>query len=190
MRLANKSAALLMRLLMGLALATALFLPSSADDFTDNAALDRLFAELKLAPDAAAARKIDQEIWHYWMTPLDAEIGARLLEAAIARDVGGPQAALPLLNKLVEDYPGYAEGWNQRATLYFIVGDFDASIADCARVLELEPRHFGALTGRAQMYLLQGKRPLALRDMATALAIHPFLSGRENFPELQEITRI
>ena len=82
------------------------------------------------------------------------------------------------------DYPDYAEGWNQRATLYYMMGDFERSIADCAKVLALEPRHFGALSGRALMYLQLGKRALALRDMAAALAIHPFLSEALLFPEL------
>jgi hypothetical protein len=68
--------------------------------------------------------------------------------------------------------------------MYYAIGNFAASIADCEKVLELEPRHFGALSGRATMYLLQGKRALALKDMAAALAVHPFISGRELFPEL------
>lgn len=71
-----------------------------------------------------------------------------------------------------------------------MMGDYEASIADCAKVLELEPRHYGALSGRALMYLQQGKRSLALKDMKAALELHPFLSERQLFPELQqEITR-
>jgi tetratricopeptide (TPR) repeat protein len=108
-----------------------------------------------------------------------------------ARGRGDAIEAIQLLNLLVEDYPDYAEGWNQRATMLYIVGNFPASIADCARVLELEPRHFGALSGRAIMYLQLDQRSLALKDMTTALEIHPFLNERRLFPELQqEITRI
>ena len=51
-------------------------------------------------------------------------------------------------------------------------------------MLELEPRHFGALSGRALIYLQQGKRALAIKDMAAAVAVHPFLSERQLFPEL------
>ena len=53
-----------------------------------------------------------------------------------------------------------------------------------AKVLEFEPRHFGALSGRALIYLSQGKRALALKDMSAALAVHPFLSEKQLFPEL------
>jgi tetratricopeptide (TPR) repeat protein len=184
---------LLTRLLTILALVAALATPAPADEFTNNEALDRLFAELRNAPDAVAANRIDQQIWFYWMTPEDPVLRGRMGEVLAARRMGDAVEAILLLNRIIEDYPGYAEAWNQRATTYYLVGDFEASIADCAKVLELEPRHFGALSGRATMYLLQGKRALALKDMAAALEVHPFISGRELFPELgkrEETTRI
>jgi tetratricopeptide (TPR) repeat protein len=181
-----------LRLLLGLALAAFLSAsPAPAQELVDNVALDRLFAELRVAPDATAARAIDQQIWFYWTTPFDPLLAGRMNEILSARRLGDPVEAVVLLNRLVEDYPEYAEGWNQRATMYYMMGNFDASIADCEKVLQLEPRHFGALSGRAIMYLQQGKRALALKDMATALEIHPFLNERQLFPELQQdVTRI
>src|SRR5690606_40202851 len=108
----------------------------------------------------------------------------RMREVLLARGNGNIAEALRLLDILVVDYPDYAEGWNQRATIHYMMGNLDLSIADCAKVLALEPRHFGALSGRALIYLQQGKRALALRDMAAALAVHPFLTERRYFPEL------
>ncbi len=173
------------RLLAALALVFTLSAaPIQADEFTNNEALDRLFAELKAAPDPVTANRIDQQIWFYWMTPEDPILRGRMNEVMAARRMGDPVEAILLLDRLIVDYPGYAEAWNQRATMYYAIGNFAASIADCEKVLELEPRHFGALSGRATMYLLQGKRALALKDMAAALAVHPFISGRELFPEL------
>lgn len=181
-----------LRLLAGLVLGLALLMPAaSAQQFVDREALDRLFDELRAAPDADTAHRIDQQIWFYWTTPSDPLLAGRMNEILTARRMGDPVEAILLLNRLIADYPDYAEGWNQRATMYYMVGDFDASIADCAKVLELEPRHFGALSGRALMYLQQGRRALALKDMATALEIHPFLNERRLFPELQQdVTRI
>lgn len=161
--------------------------PAVADDATDRAAaLDGLFAKLRVAPDAATAQSIDDEIWSLWTTPIDPTLAGRMREVMIARGLGRVPTALALLDKLVVDYPDYAEGWNQRATLYYMTGDYEHSIADCAKVLELEPRHFGALSGRALMYLQLGQRALALKDMAAALAIHPFLSEASLFPELNQ----
>lgn len=162
--------------------------PLRADDFTNSEALDKLFAQLRVAPDASSAHDIDQQIWFYWTTPTDPVLVGRMQEVLAARSMGDMAEAIVLLNRLIEDYPGYAEAWNQRATMYYMIGNFEASIADCAKVLELEPRHFGALSGRALMYLQMGRRALAIKDMATALAIHPFLSERQLFPELQQQT--
>ena len=162
-----------------------LSLPALAQDAEAEAALDELFAALRVAPDPATAQQIDQAIWQVWTNPSDPTLHARMREALIARGTGNIAEALRLLGKLVVDYPDYSEGWNQRATIHYMMGNLELSLADCARVLALEPRHFGALSGRALIYLQQGKRALALKDMAAALAVHPFLNERYLFPELE-----
>ena len=164
---------------------------TAAQDIDRVAALDELFARLAAAPDQASAQAIDNQIWAIWMTPSDPDLARKMEEALGARRFGDYRNAVRLLTDIIAEYPDYAEAWNQRATIYYLMGDFEASIADCAEVLEREPRHFGALSGRALMYLQLDKRPLALKDMATALEIHPFLNERHLFPELQrEMTRI
>ncbi len=164
---------------------------SVAGEAEDRVALDTLFMQLQAAPDASAAQQITARIWLYWTTPSDPQLAARMREAIATHRMGDIPGAITLLDRLIADYPDYAEGWNQRATLYYVIGNFEASIADCGKVLALEPRHFGALSGRALMYLQLGKRALALKDMSAALAIHPFLDERMLFPELQrDITRI
>jgi tetratricopeptide (TPR) repeat protein len=178
------------RALLALVLAFLLALPASADEAADKAALDKLFVQLQDAPDAETAQALSNQIWVVWTTPSDPALAARMRDVMEARALLDFDSGIKLLDQLILDYPDYAEGWNQRATLYYMVGDFEASIADCAKVLELEPRHYGALSGRALMYLQLGKRSLALRDMKAALELHPFLAERQLFPELQqEITR-
>jgi tetratricopeptide (TPR) repeat protein len=72
-----------------------------------------------------------------------------------------------------------------------MLGRLDDSLADIDKVLAIEPRHFGALSGRVLIYLKQGKHAQALRDMIAALAIHPYLSERRLFPELaQDVTHV
>ncbi len=172
-------------------LAVLLAAPVLADEAKDKAALDQLFAELRLAPDAQTAHRIDQKIWIYWTTPSDPMLALRMADVLEARRAGDIPAAIELADSLIEDYPTYAEGWNQRATLNFMVGNLEASLADIDKVLQFEPRHFGALSGRALIYLQQDKRALAIKDMAAALELHPFLSERQLFPELlQDVTRI
>ncbi|WP_052950597.1 tetratricopeptide repeat protein [Devosia limi] len=162
-----------------------------AQDERDPQILDQLFAQLRIAPGAAAARAIDQKIWIAWTSPADPPLAARMREILVLRSGMDLPTAMDLLNQLVVDYPEYAEGWNQRATLHYLMSDYAASLADIEKVLQFEPRHFGALVGRAMIYRSQGKQALALRDMAAALAIHPFLVERALFPELLDgVTRI
>ncbi len=178
-----------LRLLLGLAAVLLCFSTAAAQDA--DAELDELFAQLRAAPTEQAAHAIDQKIWMHWTTPSDSDLAMQMNEVLEARRYADLDGALRILNRMIAEHPDYAEGWNQRATIYYLLGNFEASIADCAEVLKREPRHFGALSGRALMYLQLGQRALALKDMATALKIHPFLMERHLFPELQQdMTRI
>lgn len=150
--------------------------------------LDRLFAELKAAPDSEAAQIISGEIWSTWLHPDDPDLNALMQRVILMRGIGQNSASLELLDEIIRDHPDYAEAWNQRATLHYLNSDFDASLADIAQTLVLEPRHFGALSGRVLIHLARGEREEALRDMTAALAIHPFLSERALFPELGQET--
>ncbi len=174
----------LLRALLLLPLLAAPLPAMAAGPYVDTAQLDELFAQLRVAHSAGDANEIVQQIWGVWFDPSDPELASRMKAVQVATTTGNLDAAIAVLDTVVTDFPDYAEGWNQRATLYFMQGKLDASLADIAKVLALEPRHFGALSGRVQIYLQQGKRDLALADMRAALAIDPYLSGRDLFPEL------
>lgn len=154
---------------------------------SQSATLDTLFAELRTAPDEEAARAITNRIWTHWTTPADPALADRMQQVLMLRQRGDFPGVITLLDDLVKDYPDYAEAWNQRATVYYLLRNYDQSLADIAKVLQFEPRHFGALVGRAVIYKSQGKDDLALQDMIAALAIHPFLVERSMFPELESM---
>jgi Tfp pilus assembly protein PilF len=176
--------------LLGPLLACVLWLVPANAQSADKAALDQLFAQLRVAPDAASAKAIDRQIWTLWMNAGDPALVARM-QSAVGKLATDPLQAVSELQSIVADHPTYAEGWNQLATVQFMLGDYDASLAAIDKVLQYEPRHFGALTGRAMIYRNQGTQALALRDMAAALALHPFLSERALFPELlDDVTHI
>jgi tetratricopeptide (TPR) repeat protein len=161
--------------------------PATAQSERETAALDALFDQLRSAPDASTAQIITNEIWIYWTTPSDPVLAARMQDVLDLRRSADFPAVIALLDDIVADYPTYAEGWNQRATIYYMLRNYEQSLADIDKVLEFEPRHFGALVGRAVIYKNQGKDDLALADMIAALAIHPFLAERALFPELEDI---
>jgi tetratricopeptide (TPR) repeat protein len=158
--------------------------PVRAVDYTDSAAIDELFAQLRDASDAGEATEIAAEIWASWLDPAVPELAERMTGAGAAVGAGEVAAGMALYSEIVRDYPDYAEGWNQRATVEYLLGDDAAALADIARVLALEPRHFGARAGRVLIYLRQGRRAEALREMVAALRIHPYLKEKALFPEL------
>lgn len=162
-------------------------IPAHAQSAQQSAVLDTLFAELRDAPDTRAAQAITIEIWRIWTHPSDPELSARISEVLVHVGMFDYPGAITLLDQLVIDHPDYAEGWNQRATVHFLLRNFDQSLADIEKTLAVEPRHFGALAGRALIYLELDQRDLALEAIKKALAIHPFLSEKGLFPELNAI---
>jgi tetratricopeptide (TPR) repeat protein len=160
--------------------------PLLAADYADRSRLDALFALLRTAPDPAAAERATREIWRLWLNPTETALAIQMGSALAAENRRDYATSLAILDRVVVEYPDYAEGWNRRATIYYILNDFAASLADVGEVLKLEPRHFGALSGRVMIELRQGKRAEALKDMVAALAIHPYLDMKALFPELQQ----
>lgn len=162
-------------------------LPAIVQAQQTNAALDALFADLRSAENPAAAQRITGQIWALWVHPEDPALAERMALVLQRFGMSDLAGAIVLLDQMVVDYPEYAEGWNQRATAHFLLRNFEQSLADIERTLAVEPRHFGALAGRALIYLELDQRELALEAIRQALAIHPFLSERGLFPELNAI---
>ena len=147
--------------------------PSIADQ--NDPRLDRLFTELKLAADQASADDIAAEIWALWRktdNPVAAQALADGSEAIRTRQY---RSAYRHFSKVIEQAPAFAEGWNARATVLYLMGAYRESIDDIRETLQREPRHFGALSGLGLIFLQQkqfGPAAAAFRD---ALLINPHL---------------
>ena len=140
---------------------------------------DALFEALKNAPNEAEAQLIENDIWMSWLDAApSAEIRLKLDNAMQRRGQYDFQGARDLLDEIVKEAPDYAEGWNQRAFVYFLQGNYEASLEDIERTLELEPRHFGALSGKAMIYMTMGRVQLGQDALRQAVKIHPFLKER------------
>lgn len=139
--------------------------------------LDTLFAKLRKKGDGAASRETEGRIWELWMQSDSSADDLVLARATAAMNTGNFKESEELLNGLVANSESYAEAWNKRATLYFLMGRFDDSLADIVKTLDLEPRHFGALSGRGMIYARQGKLRDALTSYREALAINPHMPG-------------
>ena len=143
--------------------------------------LDFLFGALKVAPDEASARHVEARIWALWLqTPSDTA-ALLMMRAKAAMDAQQLDIALKLLDAVIKLRPDYVEGWNRRATLYYLQNDYAHSLEDIQQVLVREPRHFGALAGLGMIMQDLGDEKRALEAFRKALAVDPYL---EKVPEL------
>ncbi len=137
--------------------------------------LDTLFEALKIAPDEASAKAIEDRIWALWMVSGSDTCNLLMGRAKMAADGQDYALAIKLLDAVVELRPDYVEGWNRRATVYYLQKDYAHSLADIRQVLAREPRHFGALSGLGAIMQEIGDDKHALEAYRRALAIDPHL---------------
>jgi tetratricopeptide (TPR) repeat protein len=135
--------------------------------------LDILFAHLH-RPNASGD-VIEKKILDLWASSDSPTAEVLLRQAAVAINDGAPAEALSILDRLIGAHPGFAEAWNKRATLYFMMKKDDLALKDIDRVLDLEPRHFGALAGRGMILERQKKFAAARAAYKDALAVNPTL---------------
>lgn len=137
--------------------------------------LDFLFGALKVAPDATAAKAVENRIWALWLVSKSDTANLLMSRVKEAVEAQNLDLALELLDALVEVSPQYVEAWNRRATLHYMKKNLGAAIDDIRHVLALEPRHFGALTGLGLILQDLGDERRALEIYRKALAVHPYL---------------
>ncbi|MBL8907263.1 MAG: tetratricopeptide repeat protein [Rhizobiales bacterium] len=145
--------------------------------------LDSLFARLRKVDSPVEAQVVERAIWELWMKSDSPTAELLLTQAVKALGAGEEQASLAILDRLVEIHPDFAEAWNKRATVYFMLGRYGDSLADIKHVLDLEPRHFGALSGLGMIKQQQGDNNAALAAFRDALAVNPQLQGAKQAVE-------
>ncbi|MCH7936047.1 MAG: tetratricopeptide repeat protein [Proteobacteria bacterium] len=154
-----------------------LALPVSARADQTSPDLDGLFERLKTTSGVAETTAVEAAIWTIWLHRGTAEIDAAMALGIAAMNEGAYRRSLSTFDRMVRAAPDFAEAWNKRATVHYLMGDFDASVADIRRTLALEPRHFGALSGMGLIYDAIGNQTAAAKVWEKALEIHPNMPG-------------
>ena len=147
----------------------------------ENYNLDTLFAALKIAPDDASAKAIEDRIWALWLVSGSDTCTLLMTRVKDATDDKNFDLAIRLLDAVIALKPDYVEAWNRRATVYYLKQDYGHALADLRQVLAREPRHFGAFSGLGLILQDIGDDKHALEAYRKALAIDPHL---ENIPEV------
>lgn len=143
----------------------------------NDARLPGLFDQLQSVESDDAARSIEAQIWNIWYEHPDTAVVLLMRQGRDAMRRQDYPTALRAFDQVVIIDPEFAEGWNARATLYYLTGDFDDSLSDIDKVLALEPRHFGALSGRGLVYVALDKWELALGSFEEALVVNPRMTS-------------
>ena len=146
--------------------------------------LNNLFKKLNKTENQQEISDIIKDIWDIWYEIDDPKVIEYFEKGIQAMRIRNYPLAVRFFNNLIEEDPNFAEAWNKRATVYFMMGDFDKSMQDIIKTLELEPRHFGALDGMGLIFIHQGQYQQAIDVYDKMLEIFPFslktMEKREN----------
>ena len=118
-------------------------------------------------------------VWQLWGKSGDAAIDKLYQEGVDKMRDGDTAGAIKVFSAIIAKRPAFAEAWNKRATIYYMAGDYELSMQDCEKVLELMPQHFGALVGFAQMLAERSQPERALALMERASKVNPYLANAE-----------
>ena len=142
----------------------------------------KLIAALRDADERVRA-VAELALWAVWSRSGDARVDD-LFSKGVA-EIGEQRLpeAIATFTRIIELKPGFAEGWNKRATAYFLAGEFRRSLMDCDEVIKRNPQHFGVLSGYGQIYLRLDQPEKALEYFRRALAVNPNLEGVQGLAE-------
>jgi len=136
--------------------------------------------------DSRVRQAAEGAIWQVWGRSGDRDTD-RVFERGMAQMQGGNlPAAVETFSRVIGMKPDFAEGWNKRATVYFLLGEDELSLKDCAEVLKRNPQHFGVLSGYGQIYVRKGDLERAVDYFRRALTINPNMEGVRNSIDLIE----
>jgi tetratricopeptide (TPR) repeat protein len=136
--------------------------------------------------DEDTRQHAEQAIWRIWSRSGNKEVDGLYQTGIEQMEAGDLQQAVVTFTRIIKLKPDFAEGWNKRATLYFLVGDLRKSLADCDEVMKRNPYHFGALSGYALIYTRLEYYDRALEYSRRALKVNPNMDAVRNNIELLE----
>lgn len=163
--------------------------PAAALPASPKERAEALLETLRTTRDEAAGRDAEKAVLALWLASGSDTVDLLMQWSLQAMETKNYALALDFLDRVTIMKPDYAEGWNKRATVYFLLDDYGRSLADIARVLELEPRHFGALSGLGLIFRALDDDQRAIAAYRQALEIDPFLTDvRDALEELEAET--
>jgi tetratricopeptide (TPR) repeat protein len=137
-------------------------------------------------PDELVRSVAEEALWAVWSRSGDVRVDELLRRGISEMDAERLSDAIATFTRVIELRPDFAEGWNKRATVYYLAGEYRRSLADCDEVIKRNPQHFGALSGYGQIYLRLDQPEKALEYFRRAIAVNPNLDGVQGMIERLE----
>jgi len=147
------------------------YLPVQADQY--DIRLEQLFNKLLETDNEEEINRITLNIWDIWHETKDSKIKTDFYRGLELMRNGDFITSVAFFTRVIEKSPTFAEAWNKRATVYYMLGKFDQSMIDINETLKLEPRHFGAMDGMALIFIHQKKFEKAIEIYEQILKIFP-----------------
>ena len=152
--------------------------------------LNRLFNQLEKVNNQKSAGFLEKKIWSIWSKhPTNNKLTERLEFGTELMQYGDYIYALKVFDNIIVSDPEWSEAWNKRATVYFLMSQFTDSLVDIDKVLNIEPRHFGALSGQARIFIKLQKYEEAIKSIERTLKFYPSFKSGDLIPEIERLIR-
>ena len=153
--------------------------------------LNQLFEQLKKSNNTSLAFEVEMKIWNIWSThPTHDNLTQSLAKGSGLMSEGELEAAYKIFSTIIESAPDWAEGWNKRATVLYLMGRYQESLEDIDEVLKHESRHFGALSGQGLVHTALENYEKAIKSYEAVQKIYPSIeSAKVMIPQLKKLIK-
>ena len=175
------------RIFITLFLIYGFFLPANS---SQKNILNELFNQLEKVNNPKSAELLERKIWSIWSEhPRDIRLTEKLELGAELIEYGNYDYALKIFDNILATDPGWSEAWNKRATVFFLMNQYKKSLSDIEKVLNIESRHFGALSGQARIFIKLKEYEKAIISLKKALKFYPAFRSGKLIPEIERLIK-
>ena len=152
--------------------------------------LNKLFNQLGKVNNSQTAALLEKKIWSIWNEhPNNIKLTEKLEFGTELMQYGSYDYALKVFNNIIDTDPGWSEAWNKRATVFFLTNQYSKSLSDIDKVLNIESRHFGALSGQARIFIKLQEYEKAIESLKKALKFYPSFKSGELIPKIEMLIK-
>jgi tetratricopeptide (TPR) repeat protein len=152
--------------------------------------LNELFDQLEKVDNSKTAELLEKKIWSIWNEhPNDVKLTEKLEFGAELIEYGSYDYALKIFDNILATDPAWSEAWNKRATVFFLMKQYKKSLNDIEKVLKIESRHFGALSGQARIFIKLQEYEKAIISLKKALKFYPAFRSGELIPQIERLIK-